>query len=510
MAGERFRFGAFILDSGRGTLFEHDAPVAVGSKGVALLQALIEARGQAVAKAVLMDAAWPNTSVEESNLTVQIAQLRKRLGTSPDSEEWIATVPRVGYRFVGAFNVEENGKEAPSSQALPLAPPSKASIAVLPFTNMSSDPEQEFFADGLAEDLISDLSKVPGLLVIARNSSFTYKGKAVDIRSVAKDLGVRYVVEGSVRRVAARVRIGAQLIDTSDHSHLWVDRFDRDLADIFALQDEIVGKIVNALADVLPSGLPVASRRATNLQAYEHFLRGRLLATKSPEGNKEARVLLEKSIKLDPGFAEAHAWLAISHVWGRAYWGEDMETRAPIARGAAQRAVALDPNDAGARWILGYVRAYGGALTEGIDEFETTLRANPNNADAWTFLAELKSHQGKSIEGIRCAENALRLNPYPPGGYYWALGFAQYAAGRYDDAVRTLRHDATHRTGSQRVLAASLAQLGRREEAKVEADQFLAANPHFTIQHWASTQPFKHEADRQHFIDGYIKAGLPM
>ncbi|MEJ0011800.1 MAG: winged helix-turn-helix domain-containing protein [Bauldia sp.] len=497
MPAPRFAFGSFVLDE-HGTLSRSGSPVSLSSRAIALLRALLAANGTPVSKAALMDAAWPGANVEESNLTVQIAALRKALGASSSNEDWIATVPRVGYRLVHAPAAEAEAAEE------------KPAIAVLPFTNMSSDPEQEFFADGLAEDLISDLSRVPGLLVIARNSSFTYKGKPVNLRTAAEELGVRYIVEGSVRRAATRVRISAQLIDTADNRHMWVDRFDRDLADVFALQDEIVGRIVNALADVLPGGGdPVASRRATNLEAYDLTVRGRQLVTQTPEGNRTGRLLLQRAIELDPEFAEPYAWLALSHVWGWAFWGEDMKAQAVLARKDAERAIALDPDGTDARWVLGYVLAYGGDLAGGIAEFATTLRDNPNNADAWTMLGELKVHEGDALEAIACLDRALRLNPFPGSAYYWSRGWAEYGARRYEDAVQTLRNEPVRRTAAQRILAASLAELGRMDEARAEAAAFMAANPHFTISQWAKAQPFTSEADRKHYVDGYLKVGLP-
>lgn len=400
---------------------------------------------------------------------------------------------------------------AQPSRSLPSPPalPSRAAIAVLPFTNMSSDPEQEYFIDGLAEDLITDLSKVPGLLVISRQSSFAYKGKPIDIRSVAKELDVRYVVEGSMRRAASRVRINAQLIDAEDGTHVWADRFDRELVDFFALQDEVVGKIVGALSGLLPSVRLVARKRATNLEAYDLFVRGRVLVNQSVESNRAARPLLERSIELDPGFADAYAWLAMSHLAGWVWWGEAAESQAPLALAAAERAVSLDPENAGAHAILGCVLIYGGRPEAAAVELATALRIDPNHADAWAFLADAKSYEGCADEAIDLMRNALRLNPHPPGWYYQYLGFIEYAAGRYGDAAETLRHAATHRLGSQRILAASLAQLGRIEEAKLEAAQFLDAYPIFSIRQWAGTQPFQREADRQHFVDGYRKAGLP-
>jgi TolB-like protein/class 3 adenylate cyclase len=402
-------------------------------------------------------------------------------------------------------------RPAPTDR-LPEAPagmPSKAAIAVLPFANMSSDPEQEYFADGLAEDLITDLSKVAGLVVIARNSSFVYKGRHADVRSVGKDLGVRYVIEGSVRRSADRVRINAQLIDATDNTHIWADRFDRALADIFDLQDEIGARIVDALSAVLPSARMVRRQRPTNLEAYDLFVRGRVLAMMSREGNRTARSLLEKSVEIDPNFAGAQAWLAMTYHFGWLYWGEDENPLRSLARATAERALSLDPNDADALWILGYVHAYDGRLSDGIAEFEAALRLNPNHADAWALLADLMVFDGRPVDGIECARNAFRLNPSPPGVYYWALGWAEYAAGRYEDSLATLRHEASRGAGGQRLIAASLAMLGRTEEALKEARLYANAIPEFSVAHWAKTQPFRHAADCQHFVEGYLKAGLP-
>ncbi|WP_292427923.1 winged helix-turn-helix domain-containing protein [Mesorhizobium sp.] len=297
-------FGSFAFDCGSGTLLRHGLSVAIGTRGRALLKALLEANGEVVTKSALMDAAWPCTNVEESNLTVQIAALRKVLGRAADGEEWIATVPRVGYRLVHSTPLRNREIDTSVDATVPRATGSTPSIAVMPFTNMSSDPEQEYFGDGLAEDLITDLSKVAGLLVIARHSSFVYKGKQADIRSIATDLSVRYVIEGSVRRAADRVRISAQIIDALDNRPLWAERFDRDLADIFALQDEIVARIVNSLSGLLPPMPSRAGQRPVNFQAYDLFMREQALANQSVKGYRPARLLIERSIELDPGFAD--------------------------------------------------------------------------------------------------------------------------------------------------------------------------------------------------------------
>lgn len=355
-------FGPFVLRETSGTLHRHGTRVDVGRRALALLRMLLRADGQPVSKSDLMDGAWPNTSIEESNLTVQIAALRRTLGRSPDGGEWIVTVPGVGYRFAPSPLVSDDGPAKRPLNVQPETQEHKASIAVLAFTNMSSDPEQEYFADGLSEDLITDLSKVPGLMVIARNSSFAYKGKPLDMRRIAQELGVRYVVEGSVRRAAERVRITAQLIDTMAHAHVWADRFDRDLSDVFALQDEVVAKIVSALAPVLPSSRPVFGQRAKDLEAYDLFVRGRVLSMISADGNRAARPLLEQSVAIEPDFVDALAWLAMNYHFGWLYWQEPEEPSRSLGRRMAKKASDLEAGNADARWILGYVKAYDGDL----------------------------------------------------------------------------------------------------------------------------------------------------
>jgi TolB-like protein/class 3 adenylate cyclase/Tfp pilus assembly protein PilF len=407
-------------------------------------------------------------------------------------------------------NLQHPSRPTEERVSAPVPNPRQAmAVAVLPFTNMSSDPEQEFFVDGLAEDLITDLSKVPGLMVIARNSSFVYKGKAMDVRSIAEDLGVDYVIEGSVRRAAARLRINVQLIKAEEGTHLWAERFDRDLSDIFLLQDEVVGRIVSALAEVLPTAKVRSRQRATNIEAYELFVRGRLMVTQSARANIASRALIQKAVELDPDFADAYAWLGMSHHCGWSYWGEPQDPHRALALDAVLRAVSLDPDNAGARAILGDMLVFDRRPEEGAAEMARALQIDPNHADAWAFLGCHSAYAGDAAEGIEQVQHAFRLNPYPPGWYYWHLGLIEYAAGRYESAADTLRNVATHRLGSQRILAAALAQLGRADEAKAEAGQFLATHPTFSIRDWLGYMPFRREMDRARFQEGYHKAGLP-
>lgn len=500
MQDTRFAFGPFVLDPGAGTLLRNDDPVAVGHRGVKLLAALVERPGEILAKTELMDAAWPGTAVEEGNLTVQIAQLRKLLGRAADGGEWISTVPRIGYRFMGNIERLAGGRK-------PLPLPGRPSIAVLPFVNLSNDPDQDSFADGLTEDLITDLSRSGGLFVIARNSTFAYKGRAMDVRAIAEDLGVRYLLEGSARRASGRVRINAQLVDALSGEHLWAERFDRNLEDIFAVQDEVTAKIVEALLGRLRT--PPSRNRPRSLEAYDLCVRARKLIDDSPQTAREAHLMLTRAVSLDPDYAEAYRWLAMNHWMGWVHWGAPIEPTRSIALELARKAVAIDPSDAGCRWVLANLLAYERSFAEADAEFARAIELDPNEADTWATLSDITVLAGRVEEGLEHIRKAFRLNPYPASWYYLTLGQAQYAAGDYEAAVETLRKDETYRTSSRRFLAASLAQLGRFDEARAEVDLFLVANPHFTTGFWATTEPFRDAATLAHFVDGFLKAGLP-
>jgi TolB-like protein len=402
-------------------------------------------------------------------------------------------------------------RPAPASieQITPRPVAGRPSIAVLPFTNMSSDAEQEYFADGISEDLITDLSKIAGLTVIARNSTFVYKGKAIDIRQVAKDLGVIYVIEGSVRRASSRVRVTVQLIDASDGSHVWADRFDRNLEDVFAVQDEIVGKIVQALAGVIPTSRLPPKRRPPKIEAYDLFVRGRAQSLHLAAANKKARPLLEQACRIDPEFAEAHAWLAMNLHYGWMYcYEEDSRDRALVL---AQRAVSLDPANADAHVILGYLKIFANApdLEGGREQFTTALTLNPNHADAWIFLADLETLEGRPEQALEAGRNAFRLNPYPPSYYHWLFGWVLFAAKQYAEVVDVVQHDDARALGSQRLLAGALAQLGRLEEAREIGRQFMREMPNFTIGSWVKSLPVRDLRQLDHFIEAYRAAGLP-
>jgi TolB-like protein len=394
-------------------------------------------------------------------------------------------------------------------KADPPSPPGKQSIAVLPFTNMGGDAE-DVFVDGLTEDVITDLSRNAGLFVIARHSTFAYKGKSIDVRVVARELGVRHILEGSARRAGGRVRINVQLIDAIGGDHIWADRFDRDLEDIFAVQDEVTSRIVEALVGRLTP--PPPRSRPKSMEAYDLCVRARNVLGSfagTADAIREADILTARAVSIEPTYAEACRWRAFA-LWS--LWVFSIEPAQEIRVQSiehAERAVALDPNDAGNCWMLGYLLAYERRWPESDAQFDAAFRIDPNHADALAMLADLYTLAGKPEEALELIRKALRLNPQPAGWYYWVQGIAFYVAHQYEAACEVLRLEATYRSASRRVLAASLAQLGRLDEARREAALYMVNSPRFTISNWTSTQPARVEEPVQHLADGFRKAGLP-
>jgi TolB-like protein/class 3 adenylate cyclase/tetratricopeptide (TPR) repeat protein len=363
-----------------------------------------------------------------------------------------------------------------------LALPDKPSIVVLPFVNMSKDPEQDYFSDGLTEVLTGDLSKISSLFVIARNSAFTYKGKAVKVQDVGREMGVRYVLEGSVLKADRQVRITAQLIDTITGGHIWSERYDRPLKDIFSLQDEIVQKIVTTLKlqlTVQEQGY-IVRKHTDNLEAYDCLLRGiEPFFRFTPETNAQARQLWEKAVALDPQYAEAYAWL--SYTYWREWvlrWSVDPQTLEQ-ALALAQKAVALDDSLPRAHSALGYVYAQKQQYDQALAEGERATALDPNNADSYIMQADMLSVAGRPEDALRMVEQAMRLNPHYPPVYLWDLGWAYYYTGRYVEAVATLQEfislSPSHPYGHLVLAASYLQQWGSQKSADAETlEQALA------------------------------------
>ncbi len=401
--------------------------------------------------------------------------------------------------------------------AFPL--PDKPSIAVLPFTNMSDDPGQEYFADGITEDLITDLSKISGLFVIARNSTFTYKGKSVKVREVAQELGVRYVLEGSVRLAGDQVRINAQLIDATTGGHLWADRYDGSLANIFSLQDKVTEKIVVAMALKLTDNEQAQLRRkpTDNLEAYDYYLRAKKGAySYDGEGFADALSLYEKAVALDPKFADAYAGYARVAV---DVWRLDVDQvlPGPVARKkayeAASQALSLDANNAGAYSVLGMLQMVDGRYDEAITSVKTAVSLDPNNAEAYINLALVLTHSGRRAEAVVAMETALRLNPRPPPGVNLLSGFILFMDRQYERATVQLekaREAMPANAAVHEQLAMAYAQRGRLDEAKAEVNEMLKKRPWVNLAYFELFYDYhKRPEDLDHRIGALRKAGLP-
>ncbi len=398
--------------------------------------------------------------------------------------------------------------------AFPL--PDKPSIAVLPFDNMSGDPGQEYVADGFTENIITALSRNKAMFVIARNSTFTYKGKAVDVKQVAEDLGVRYVLEGSVQRSGDKVRVTAQLIDATGGTHVWAERYDRAWDDIFAVQDEIAQTIAATLSGYKGTLQQAEYERALRkspdtLTAHDHVIRGIVHKDRfTREDNLIAIEMFEKAIALSPDFALGYAWLA----WAQVIevfmgWSETPEETVGLAFELAQTAISLDPSLDVARWALG--GAYLAALdsAQSLVEIERALELNPNNADILADTAWPLAYLGRADEGIANVERAMRLNPYYPEWYLWSLGTGQFFAKRYADAIATFNRMTSHNIHSRTLLAASYARIGETERARAEIADAQKLDPDASLTSFAAWRPlFTRQEDFDHYLDGLRKAGL--
>ena len=492
-----------------------------------LLVYLVQNRDRVVSKDDLTASVWGGRIVSDSTLTSRINAARKAVGDSGVDQKLIRTIARKGLRFVGAVRTHQNGAELahaagsppdetvePSRPALPL--PDRPTIAVLPFINMSGDPEQEYFSDGISEDIITALSKLRWFFVIARNSSFVYKGNAIHMKQVAEELGVGYVVEGSVRKGGDRVRITAQLNDVATGSHIWAERFDRDLADVFAVQDEITEAIVAAIEPQLYAAenfhakrKPPDSMDAWDLvmRALSHYWRV------TRQDNLVAQALLEKATAIDPNYGQALGVLAASHTFSAHMGWADMATAAPIAERAALAATLADSEDPWAHYALGCVYMFTRRFDDSLAEFELALRLNPNFSLAQGYYGLALSYCGRWEEANVAAQRALRLSPRDPFSavYYGIAAYSQFIGRNYDEAMRLSREGIRQRgdfVGAHRVLTAAAGMAGGADVAKAALQELRRAQPNISLAWIANQMPIKLDADREHYLEGFRRAGL--
>src|SRR5712672_1895193 len=516
-----------MLDVDRRELRRGARPIAVEPQVFDLLVYLVKNRDRVVSRDDLVASVWAGRIVSDSTLSSRINAARKALGDSGVEQKLIRTIARRGLRFVGEVLAPAGGDDpAPADAAPPediheparpvLPLPDRPAIAVLPFINMSGDPEQEYFSDGISEDIITALSKLRWFFVIARNSSFIYKGKAVHMKQVAAELGVRYVVEGSVRKGGDRVRITAQLNDVATGSHLWAERYDRDLADVFAVQDEITEAIVAAIEPQLYAAENFRARRKppNSLDAWDLVMRALSYYWRvTRQDNMVAQALLEKATAVDPNYGQALGVLATSHMFSAHMGWTDLAMVAPIAERAALAAILIDSEDPWAHLALGGVYLFARRFDDCLAEFELALRLNPNFSLAQGYHGLALCYCGRWEEGDVAAHRALRLSPRDPFSaiYCGIAAYAQFVGGNYDEAIRLAREGIRQRgdfVGAHRVLTAAAGMAGQGDLAKVALQELCRAQPNICLAWIERQMPMKREADRDHYLEGFRRAGL--
>ena len=396
-------------------------------------------------------------------------------------------------------------------------PQPHTAIAVLPFTNMSGDPEQEYFSDGISEDIITDLSKIAGLMVIARNSSFAYKGRSVDVRTVGRELGVQSVLEGSIRRSGNRARITAQLIDATSGGHLWGARYDRDLTDIFEVQDDVTRRIVDALKVTLSPAEKerLADTKTPNLTAYDYVLRGREFMLGNERSRKtfeQATTYFKKALEHDPDYSQAYACLGFAHIFDyQNRWTDDPDSSLLLAKQYARQAIDKDPNEPLARCVSAMAASLEKDLDQARSEIDVALSLNPNFALAHNLRGSNRVYSGQPLEAIPELEQGMRLDPALSSQFLHFLGMAYLLAGKYETAATLLRQRIVLVPGtdfSRALLASALGHLGEFEEARRVWGELKEINPNYAFAEHVGRQPFRREEDVERIADGLRKARL--
>ncbi|MFZ5675876.1 MAG: winged helix-turn-helix domain-containing tetratricopeptide repeat protein [Pseudomonadota bacterium] len=522
----KFLFSDCVLDPERRELTRAAKAVGIGPQVFDLLLYLVQNRDRVVSKDHMIEAVWGGRIVSESTLTSHVNAVRKAIGDSGEEQRLVRTIPRKGLRFVGDVTEIQAAARVPSTASDPTADalrpvpplPSKPSIAVLPFQNLSGDPEQAYFADGVVEEIITALSRVRWLFVVARNSSFTYRGGAADLKQVGRQLGVSYVLEGSLRKAADRIRITGQLIEASTGAHLWADRFEGRLEDIFELQDEIAASVAGAIAPQMELAEieRAKSKPTASLNAYDCYLRGVAHVHRgTQDAIAEALSLFRRSIELDPDFAAAHAMAAWSYFWRKINGG--MADRASeIAEGErlARRAVELGRDDAVALTRGGHALAHlAGDLESGIALLDRAVFLNPNLASAWFLGGFLRTWHGECDEAIGHFERAMRLSPVDPELYRMQAGIAMahLFAGRIEAASAWAERSYGNLPSFLMVvalIAATRALGGRQKEARRAVDEMRKLDPALRISNIGDWLPISRPEHLAIFADGLKKAGL--
>ena len=512
----RYLFEEYALDPDCRELRRGTTPVSVEPQVLDLLLHLIRNRERVVTRDDLLNTVWRGRIVSESALSTRINAARAVLGDNGEEQRFIKTLPRRGLRFVAAVR-EDHGAAESGSTRLPLSVSDKPSIAVLPFANLSGDPEQDYFIDGIVEDITTALSRNHAFFVIARNSSFTYKGMPIDIKQVASELGVRYVLEGSVRKSGGRVRVTGQLIEAESGHHLWADRFDGDMAEIFELQDQLVTRVVGAIAPQLEKAeIDRAKRLATgDLAAYDLYLRGLDNWNRwTKEGNARALQLFYAAMERDRDFSTPYGLAASCHLLAKANGWASRFDETEISR-LVERAADIGNDDPVALCWAGHVHAY---FFKDVDRalllIDRALELDVNLAIAWQRSGWVRGYAGDPARAIESLNKAIRLNPLDPRVFLTqsAMAFAHFIAGRDDDAAdwaATALRVKPNWMPALRVAIASNAMRGHVEAGERALDLYLRIDPEANIAKICDYYPLRRDIDRQRLVLAMRKAGMP-
>lgn len=524
----RLAFDDCVLDLDRRELFRADQAVAIAPKVFDLLVYLAEHSERVVSRDDLIDAVWGGRIVSESTLASHINAVRKAVGDDGQQQRVVRTVARKGFRFVadvreaesldgGGLAGAESTRPVEASAPAP-ALPARPSIAVLPFVNLSGDPEQDYLADGVVEDIIAALSKYRWLFVVARNSSFAYKGRTVDVKQIGRELGVRYVLEGSWRKAEKRVRVTGQLVDTTAGAHHWAGRFEGVLGDIFELQDQITESVVGAIAPQLERAeIERARHKPTeSLDAYDYYLRGMTrLHQGTKDGIDQALPLFHKAMEIDPDFSSAYAMAAWCHCWRKINgWMTDRLREMAEGVRLARRAVELDKGDAVVLTRSGHALGHlAGDLESGIALLDKATMLNPNLAAAWFLGAFLRLWHGETDTAIEYFTHAMRLSPLDPEQYRMKAGMAaaHLFIGRYDEAsswAEQASRDLPSLLLAAAILAASHALAGRTVEAQRAMEHLRQLDPSLHLSNLTVWLPIHRPENLATLVDGLRRAGL--
>lgn len=556
-----FRIGDWSACPAQGMLVRGDEKVRIEPKAMEVLAYLVSRPGEVVSRGELEREVWHGALVGYDSVTSTITKLRRAFGDDAKDPQYIATVPKRGYRLVAEVaatpNATQTNSDAPAADALaprvtdrwrpwaivsllgvallvvawmalrpgPVQPRAAAiprtgalpNLVVLPFANLTEDPDQRYLTDGVSEDIIAGLSRLSGLRIIARNSAFAFTGVDTDPREVARQLGVRYVLQGSVQQSGQDLRVTAKLIDTRSGEHLWAEQFNGDTRDLLSLQNRVADRTVTALSVRLTEDerRTLSSKPTTSSEAYHFYLRGRVIPGSMSERESElARSMYRRAIEKDPGFVLAYAGLARTYIEDfRSSRGENAEAAASQALQLAKKAVTLDDNLPQAHFALGYVSLYGRAEHElAIREAERAITLDPNYADAYALLSSSYFFAGELDKTLPLDQEAMRLNPTSSYVYDLHIGRFHYMQGRYRQALEFFQRSAAKNYNHEPThvwLTATYAKLDNRDEAEWGADQVRTLDPQFTIDEWMRLRPYKLASQRQQLVDGLRAAGLP-